>query len=792
MKFFLKWISYSILILFLIVVAIAGTGIAGLYYFGRGLPDHHSLEQYKPNVSSSVFLDDGSLLKEFAFEKRHFISIEQIPEKLKNAFLAAEDKNFYEHIGVDPSGMVRSLFNNIMNLGTHKRPQGASTITQQVARIFLVGNNELSYVRKIREAILAFRIENSISKGKILELYLNQIYLGAGSYGVSAAAKRYFNKSLDQLTTAECALLASLAKGASYYNPIKYHDRALTRRNWVLKRMFEVGFITKPELENALQSELKVSDDKTSEEHIADYYAEEIRKDILNRISIESINKEGLVIRAPLNVKYQKAAEKALKNGLEKLDRQYGWRGPIANIKFDAKNFINDLKKIELPVGSEKFLIGVVSKITAKSAVIMDLNNKDIPLRDKDLAWTNSSKKKLKVGDVVMFQVDSGKAVLKQVPLVQGAILVMDPHSGKVLALQGGYDFDNSKFNRATQAMRQPGSCFKPFVYMTALESGYTPASIIDGRSLTIDLGNGVGVWTPKNFRDEIVGDVTLRMGLEKSLNTVTVRIAQLVGIENIAMQAEKFGVFETAPRIWSIVLGAGETTLLRMVTAYSQIINGGYRVAPTFIEQVQDKNGKTIYRSDNVDRELLTGGYDVPEPPVIDNEKIQIIDPRTAYQATSLMCGSVLRGTSRGAKQLNIPLAGKTGTSNDSKDNWFIGCTPNLVVGVLVCFDDNSKSLGKNAVGATTALPIFVDFMRLAKLDKSKVPFKVPAGIIFKNVNRFTGKKCAASDTNAILEAFKEEDRISEFVVPSSLPSSNSNLSSDGTFNDTNLDGIY
>lgn len=792
MKFFLKWVSYSILSLFLISVAIAGAGIGGLYYFGRGLPDHHSLEQYKPNVSSSVFLDDGSLLKEFAFEKRHFIPIEQIPEKLKNAFLAAEDKNFYEHIGIDPTGMVRSLFNNIMNLGTHKRPQGASTITQQVARIFLVGSNELSYVRKIREAILAFRIENSISKGKILELYLNQIYLGAGSYGVSAAAKRYFNKSLDQLDTSECALLASLAKGASYYNPIKYHDRALTRRNWVLKRMFEVGFITQSELENALQSELKISNDKSSEEHIADYYAEEIRKNILNIISIESINKEGLVIRAPLNVKYQKAAEKALKNGLEKLDRQYGWRGPVANIKFNAKGFVNDIEKIEFPGGSEKFLRGVISKITAKSAFIRDLNNKDIPLRDKDLAWTNSSKNKLKVGDVVMFQEEAGKAVLKQIPLVQGAILVMDPHSGKILALQGGYDFDNSKFDRATQAMRQPGSCFKPFVYMTALESGYTPASIIDGRSLTIDLGKGAGVWTPKNFRDEVVGDVTLRIGLEKSLNTVTVKIAQLVGIENIAILAEKLGIFETAPRIWSIVLGAGETTLLRMVTAYSQIINGGYKISPTFIEQVQDKNGKTIYRSDNVDKNVLDYDYDVSVPPVIDNEKIQVIDPRTAYQVTSLMCGSVIRGTSRGAKQLGIPLAGKTGTSNDSKDNWFIGCTPNLVVGVLVCFDDSSKSLGKNAVGATTALPIFVDFMRLAKLDKNKVPFKVPAGIIFKNVDRFTGRKCSSSDSNAILEVFKDEDRISEVIIPSGSSFSNSDLTSDGTSNDMNLEGIY
>lgn len=792
MKFLFKWISYSVLGILFSIVIVGGVGIGGLYYFGKDLPNHHYLTKYQPNVSSSVFLSDGSLLKEFAFEKRHFTPIEEIPEVLKNAFLAAEDRNFYEHAGIDPIGIIRSFFHNIINLGTNKRPQGASTITQQVARIFLVGSNELSYIRKIKEAILAFRIEHLLPKGKILELYLNQIYLGASTYGVSAAAKRYFNKSLEQLTIEECALLASLAKGASYYNPIKYHNRALARRNWVIKRMFDTGLISENEMLVALKTDVKVVANKPDNEQVADYYAEEVRKSISNTLSVESINKEGLVIRVPLNIKYQKAAEEALRDGLEKLDRQYGWRGAITNLKYNEKTFLNDIKKIEFPHGSEKFEHGIVTNISNSSVTVRTTDNENLFLAQDDITWTKNSKHKLSVGDIILFKRNKNLAELKQIPIVQGAIVAMEPNSGKVLAMHGGYDYNISNFNRATQAMRQPGSCFKPFVYLTALEAGYSPASIIDGRQVTIDLGNGVGYWTPKNFKNKLVEDVTLRTGLEKSLNTVTVRIAQLVGLESIISTVEKFDIFEKVPKIWSIVLGASETTLIKLVTAYSEIANGGYKISPVFIEQIKDKFGKTIYRNDYLSTEILNIGPNITEPPAVIDDRLQIIDSRSAYQTISLMCGSVLRGTSGRARQLNIPLAGKTGTSNDSKDNWFIGCTPNIVVGVLVCFDDSTKSLGENAVGATTALPIFIDFMKRAGLNKHKIPFKVPAGIIFKNINRVTGKKCSPTDPEVISEAFKEDDNFTEIINQTEDKNVGHPLSEEKTNTESNLEGIY
>lgn len=764
-KFLIKWLVYSAVTFLSIVVVISGISICGLYYFGTGLPDHHTLSNYNPDVSSNVFLEDGTVLKEFAAEKRIFVPIQHIPENLKKAFLAAEDKNFYKHNGVDLIGIVRSLINNVLSIGQHKRPQGASTITQQVARIFLVGSNELSYARKIKEALLAFRIETSMSKDKILELYLNQIYLGNGTYGVSAASKRYFAKPLSDLDTAECCLLAALAKGASYYDPIKYKKRAIERRNWVAKRMLEDGYITRDEFDNVCDKEFSATVENGSTYSSFEYYAEEVRKEIYTKADVDSVNKNGFTVFVPMKKEYQIAAEIALKNGLERLDRQYGWRGAIEHINYNNDTIGNDLKNVIKNNRYSKWKKGVICRIKNKDVFIKDCDKNEYQIVQSDVTWANTSKHKLKIGDVVFFILKDGKAALKQIPLVQGAIVVLDSHSGKVLAIQGGYDFYDSKFNRATQAMRQVGSCFKPIVYLTALEHGCAPNTIISGAPVSIDLGTGLGVWTPKNFMDESVGLVTLRTGLERSLNTVTVRVAQLAGLKNIGLISEKLGVFKESPKVWSMVLGACESTLIKLTAAYCTMTNGGYAVEPRFVEHIQDKDGKNIYQAD-VDGFIKTVGFDVNYPPLLNKEKRRVVSAESAYQITSLMCGSVLRGTSRGALQLNIPLAGKTGTSNDSKDNWFIACTPNIAVGVLVCFDDASISLGKRAVGATTALPIFVEFMKLAKLDKEKIPFRVPNGITFKLVDKYTGKQCSADSKRAILEAFKKSGKINVITI--------------------------
>lgn len=763
MLFLIRWILRSCFALIALCVLCFLCTFGGLYYFGRGLPDHHALEKYNPSVSSTVFLQDGSLLKEFALEKRSFLDIAHIPDMLKNAFLAAEDKNFYLHIGVDPLGIIRSLFNNFVNIGTSKRPQGASTITQQIARIFLIGNNDVKYERKIKEAILAFRIENTLSKQKILELYLNQIYLGAGSYGVVSAAHCYFGKSVNDLSIEECATLAALAKGASHYSPVLHPDRAISRRNWVLKRMLDASFISRDEYEQAVKSELGLC--IAQSDNRADYYAEEVRKEVISKCNIGSINKDGLVIRVPLNINLQKAAEQALKEGLEQIDRSYGWRGPIGYItSLDKNTMIAELKKVHCPVGGEGFDLAVLVKDKNKISALLD-DGKVYGVSERDISWI-SSKKPVSIGWVVLCKKVSKNLIsIKQIPEVQGAIVAMCPHTGRVLAMHGGYSYAISKFNRVTQAYRQPGSVFKPIVYLTALNSGYSPASVIDGSPISIQVGNSL--WEPHNYNDEIVGHVTLRTGIVRSLNTPTVRLAQNIGISNISLMSEKLGIYERAPRLWSIVLGAVETSLLRLVNAYSIIANGGKRVSPVLIDQIQDKTGKTIYRGNVIDTKYIDMiGYESEYPPVFNLGNKQVLDERSTYQLISMLMGSVQSGTSRRANVLNIPLAGKTGTSNDSRDNWFIGFTPNLVVGVLVCFDDMSRSLGKKATGASNALPIFVNFMKLAKLNEKKVPFKVPDGITFKYVNKNTGNKCKMNDEYAILEAFKIEDQVDEIVI--------------------------
>lgn len=743
------------------------------------LPDHTFLKKYYPSVSSRVFLQDGTKLAEYSCEKRYFIPIDKIPAGLINAFVAAEDKHFFQHMGVDFSGIVRSIIKNIENIGTGKRPQGASTITQQVARIFLIKTNKISYVRKLKEAILSYRIESTLSKRQILELYLNQVYMGIGTYGVAAAAKAYFNKSLNELSIAECSYLASLAKGANNYHPVKHKAKALQRRNWVIRRQLEDGYISESEARAAIQEDLVMAKDTELQYDVhAEYFAEEIRKYLIQKFPMDSLNREGLVIRATLEPKFQKCAYEALRNGLEEVDRRFGWRGPIGHINIHSPrpDVVAVLQRAVKPKGGEEFLAAVVTSCSSRSISILTELNELGRVSAGDVEWVG---KRITSGDVVLVKkikdasknsnksqnkgVDSASNAvstfaIKQVPKVQGAIIVIEVNTGRILAMQGGYSFSGSEFNRAIQAVRQCGSAFKPFVYLTALENGFTPNTVIDSSSVEVDMGEAGGIWRPKNYRNVEIDKITLRRALERSVNTATVRLAQEVGLKQIAKIAEQFGIFNKMPQMLSYALGAGETTLLRLTTAYAMLGNGGKRITPTLVDYVLDRNGHVLYKNDHriVDNSVR---YDAELPPKLNDDREQILDARSVYQMTSLLEGVVQRGSAASARSLGLPIAGKTGTSNSSRDTWFIGYTPDIAVGVFVGFDDQMRNLGKKANGSNTALPIFLEFVQKSKKYITPTPFRIPKGIKLRRIDLETGGIPGDVPGTTIMEAFKEED---------------------------------
>ncbi|MDR3180099.1 MAG: PBP1A family penicillin-binding protein [Holosporaceae bacterium] len=748
---------------FVMIVALLGlaTLLAILYMFSADLPDHTSLKKYVPNMASRVFLEDGSKLCEYSYEKRYFIPVEKIPRNLINAFLSAEDKRFYEHMGIDFISTLRSAWYNLQHLGSGKRPQGASTITQQVARIFLIKTNEVSYIRKIKEAILSFRIELALSKQNILELYLNQIYMGLGAYGVAAAAKVYFDKTVDELTIAECAYLAALAKGANLYHPIKNKNNALERRNWLLGRMQKDCFITRKEAAKAMKEDLLV----VAPEKIpnAEYLAEEIRKYLMEKFPSSSLNKDGFIIRATMDIRLQNFAYNALRRGLEKIDRDFGWRGPIGKISGEkSKERISEkLKKIAAPAGSGNCQKAYVIKNHQKQITIITEAGTIEKISSSDIPWI----RKAKAGDVILVSDTpnkDGTFDVRQVPLIQGAIIVIEINTGRILAMQGGYDFSISEFNRATQAMRQCGSIFKPFVYLAALENGFSPNSIIDAGSIEVEIDNG-SVWKPKNYHGAVLDKITLRRALEKSINTATIRIAYEVGMDKISKIARQFGIFEDMPQYLSYSLGAGETTPLKITTAYAMIANGGKRIVPTLVDYVQDKRGSTIYRrtSASLDSNLP---FNSEFPPKLNDSREQIINEQSIFQVISMLEGVVLHGSGASVRVLGIPVAGKTGTSNESRDIWFVGFTPDIAVGVFVGFDDHSLSLGKNATGSSIAAPIFIDFMTQAKNILSPKSFRIPKGIKLRKIDLETG----GSPTGAvsIMEAFKDDEYENENLL--------------------------
>ncbi|WP_134495678.1 penicillin-binding protein 1A [Microvirga pakistanensis] len=769
MRFVLRFFGFlfSVGAIFFLIGAVAVA--YGFWFYSKDLPDHAQLATYEPPVMTRVHASDGSLMAEYARERRLYVPIQAIPKLVKVAFLSAEDKNFYKHPGVDPEGVVRAILANVKSGG--RREQGASTITQQVAKNFLVGN-EKSYERKIREALIALRMESTFSKDKILELYLNEIYLGLGNYGVAASALNYFGKSLHELTIAEAAYLAALPKAPNNYHPFRQRQAALDRRNWVIGRMVDNGYITKDQGEAAKKQPLEVTPRVVSPNSIASgYFAEGVRRDIAERYGEETLYEGGLLIRSTLDPKMQAMARKALVDGLVRFDEARGWRGAPQKLDLAGREWGSALAEVPSMGDVQPWRLAVVLEVSGGRARIGLQPKKEASgqlSRDREtgfvtadgVKWTRRAvERALSVGDVVYVEPLDGKQGqyrLRQVPEISGAIVAMDPQTGRVHAMVGGFSFDQSEFNRATQAMRQPGSSFKPIVYATALDNGYTPSSQIMDAPFVLDMGPGQAAWAPSNYDGKSAGLRTLRYGIEHSKNLMTVRLSNEIGMPVITEYARRFGVYDDMLPLLSMSLGAGETTVMRMTAAYSMFVNGGRRIKPTLIDQIQDRSGRTIYRHDDRKCETCNADkWDGGAPPKLTDTREQVLDPLTAYQITSILEGVVQRGTAQTVKAVGKPLAGKTGTTNDAKDVWFVGFSPDLAVGVFLGYD-TPKSLGNAATAGQYAAPVFRDFMQMALKDKPATPFRVPPGIKLIRVNASTGTRAGGEGGGTILEAFK------------------------------------
>ncbi len=729
-----------------------------LWYFSSNLPDYKILSNYKPPISSRVHSGEGQLIAEYALQKRLFIPYDSIPKNVVNSFLSAEDKNFFSHPGIDAKSITRAIIKNLQNIFTEKRLEGASTITQQVAKNFLL-TSEVSLKRKIKEAILAFRIERAYSKKRIMELYLNQIYLGQGTYGIAAASLEYFDKAVNDLNYEEAALLAALPKAPSKYNPYKSLEIAKTRRDFVLKNLYENSYISNTEYRELKKKPIITKKRKIKLLEEANFYSEEVRRIVNKTYGYDELYKGGLSIRTPLNSYYQIEALNALRSGLEEYDRRHGWRGPITNL--NTKTWRESIKKY-IPDKSLNWKIAKIVEVS-KLKLKIEIESNEIGFIDfQNISWTRkkSFEDFLNLNDIIYVKkIKNDRWSLKQLPKINGAIVVMDPFTGRVLAMAGGFSFKLSEFNRATQAKRQPGSAFKPIVYAAALENGFTPSTVVLDAPFVMDQGEGLKTWKPENYGKKFYGPSTLRTGLEKSRNLMTVRIAQDVGFKNIFKITKGFGIYEDIPELLSVSLGAAETTLIQLTNAYCTFVNGGKKVIPKFIDRIQDRRGKTIF---NADKRKCIGceqiSYMKEGIPLIEDNSERIISKETAYQITSMMEGVVQRGTGRNLRDLKLILAGKTGTTNKNMDAWFIGFTSKLVIGVYVGFDE-PKTLGKYETGAKAALPIFKKFVKKVVKKKDAYPFKVPKSINLVIVDPETGLQANKKTKNTIYESFKPED---------------------------------
>tara|TARA_B100001245_G_scaffold166242_1_gene125685 strand:- start:814 stop:3168 length:2355 start_codon:yes stop_codon:yes gene_type:complete len=784
MGFFKKSIRLMAAIFVLVLLFIFST----LWYFSSDLPDYKILANYKPPISSRVHSGEGQLIAEYALQKRLFIPYDSVPKKVVYSFLSAEDKNFFSHPGIDAKSITRAVIKNLKNIFSDKRLEGASTITQQVAKNFLL-TSEVSLKRKIKEAILAFRIERAYSKERIMELYLNQIYLGEGTYGIAAASLEYFDKAVSDLNYEEAALLAALPKAPSKYNPYKSTQRAKIRRNLVLKNLYENSYIDEAQYEDFINKKIITKKRKIKLLEEANFYSEEVRRIISNRYGYDNLYKGGLSIRTPLNSNYQIESLKALREGLEEYDKRHGWRGPITNLTIDEweKNVVEFIP--------DKSLNWELAKVTDvnKLTLQIELENKEIGFIDfKSIGWTRkkSFEDFLKVNDIIYVKkIKNNKWNLKQLPKVNGSIVVMDPYTGRVLAMVGGFSYKLSEFNRATQAKRQPGSAFKPFVYAAALESGFTPSTLVLDAPFVIEQGLGLKTWKPENYGKKFYGPSTLRVGIEKSRNLMTVRVAQKVGFKKISNITNGLGIYNDVPELLSVALGSAETTLVQLTNAYCTFVNGGKKVTPVFIDRIQDRRGNTIF---NADKRKCKGCEEISylreEIPSIEDDREQIISTETAYQITSMMEGVIKRGTGRKLRDLNLYLAGKTGTTNKNMDAWFIGFTSKLVIGVYVGFDE-PKTLGRYETGAKAALPIFKTFVKRVIKKKEALPFRIPKSINLVMVDADTGLLPNLNTKKIIYESFKSEDN---FIVDLEKRSNKSTLDFYDSDNQKNILRFY
>ncbi|WP_324754543.1 PBP1A family penicillin-binding protein [Roseovarius sp. Pro17] len=772
---------FSLLTMGLMMIAISIGAI--FYIYGRDLPSHQSLANYTPPTISRIFSGEGRIIDEFSRERRLYTPAEEIPAMIKQAIISAEDKNFYSHGGYDARGIAVAIVEAIRTRGATVR--GASTIPQQVVKNFLLSGDR-KIERKIKEIILATRIEEALSKEKILELYLNEIFLGQNSYGVTAAAQTYFNKSLNELAPHEAAFLASMPKEPSNFHPVRNKERLLERRNYVLREMQQNGYLTKAVYDTEVEQPLRSVQNGDFEPFSAalpprDYFTDEIRRQLSRDFGEGEFFSGGFTVRATIDPEMQVEAAAALQGKLEQYDRNLGrWRGTGKSVPPEAleseeawRAALADVSvardvnldgewypAVILGIEDQQMRIGIEG-VEATEAEPQVIPRDDIGWLPKNFQQT------FEVGQVVHVRrmTDGGNFVrwtLRQVPQVQGGFMAMDVNTGRVIAMQGGFSYQNSVFNRATQAKRQPGSSFKPFVYAAALDSGYSPATIVV--DAPIEVNTPQGLWRPRNSSNRFYGPTPLRTGIEQSRNLMTVRLAQEVGMDTVAAYAERFGVYDNMGPFLANALGSEESTVYRMVAAYAMFANGGERVEPTLVDRVQDRYGRTVYRHDErTCTDCDDPGIAPGRGPRIVSNRERVIDGITAYQLTSMLQGVVQRGTAAGNVNLSVPVAGKTGTTNDARDVWFIGFTSNIVAGCYIGYDQ-PRSLGRSAYGAGMCGPVFTQFMRKATAKYGGGEFAIPPGGHFIKIDRFSGARLAdnASGANVVAEYFRDgEDPI-------------------------------
>ncbi len=757
LKNFLMLFSIGTISAFLFLIFIA-------YNFGKDLPSFDKLSYYQPRLVSKIFTSNGNFLEDYSNENRIFAKYEEIPTELINCFLVSEDVNFYNHVGIDIKGIFRAFLKNVLKTFSNKRPEGASTITQQVAKNFLL-TNEISYSRKIKEIILALRMEKVLKKEKIMELYLNEIYLGDGSYGIRSASLNYFNKSLSNLELDEMAMLAALPKAPSTYNPYKNPIKALKRRNWVLKRLLDENFIEVSEYDTIISKPIKLSKTKKILNNKASFFKEEVRREIISMFNESKLYDGGMTIMTSLDENIQLQAEESFRKGINEFSSRKGWLGPLTNFK-EKKNFVELIEQFKKPEGLFDKQIGVVTRTNEEFIKILLSDKKKVKLgfdnvkliRDKNFQMKN----KFKVGDVIVLEFDETTKTynLSQIPKVNGGLVVLENKTGRILAMVGGYD-SSSSFNRSTQAKRQLGSSFKPMVYLAALENGYSPVTKVLDAPFVIDDYSKDGIWRPTNYGDKFYGLSTLRLGIEKSRNLMTVRLSDKIGLEKIAKISTDLGIYEKFPYLISSSLGSLESSLIKITSAYATLANGGKKVDPVLIDAIYDNNGNFLFKGDK--RNCLNCNISIKsdpeisqinnfEIPKIKNNKENVFSKESAYQMTSFLMGVIQRGTAKNINNFDFQVAGKTGTTNNNQDAWFVGYNSEITIGVFVGYDV-PKSLGKFETGSKVAAPIFHDLMQKIHKKQKPQPFVIPENIKFINVDLVSGKP---SNTDFITEAFK------------------------------------